>query len=110
MAPDGSYIDVTLRAVQYEHGGQRLSMSKRAYDKLRIDFCDPTVPLPAGPDGVSSIPMHDDFFHDGACHFEEAFSSSQDDQAAPPAAEQTADEFYDDSCFLDENFIRSLQP
>lgn len=47
--PDGAYIDVVLRDVQYvrQHGGQGMKLSNRPYDVLRIDFCDPALPLPA---------------------------------------------------------------
>ncbi|KAH7694272.1 hypothetical protein AAVH_38684, partial [Aphelenchoides avenae] len=62
---DGSYIDVVLREVQFvrQNGGQGMRLSNRPYDVLRIDFCDPALPLPQ-PSGSNDDFNDDSVFND----------------------------------------------
>ncbi|KAH7721486.1 hypothetical protein AAVH_10947 [Aphelenchoides avenae] len=62
--PDGSYIDVVLRDVQFVRhtSGQGMKLANRPYDVLRIDFCDPALALP--PCVASSSTDAGDDFHD----------------------------------------------
>ena len=55
---------VVLRDVQFvrHKDGQDMRLSTRSYDVLRIDFCDPSQPLPACPADAND----DDFYDDSA--------------------------------------------
>lgn len=96
-------------------------MSNRPYDKLRIDFRDPALPLPTEPSTASpnspNVTVEDDFFDDDAFSTPEVLASLEPSMSVPStkaSAESsyaaTEDDFFNDDAFSSPEVLASLQP